>query len=55
MCKSLKDVYEKQQSEAAKHMSQEEKSMYKSVELLRSLCERKKGSVALGTKELGHL
>lgn len=30
MCKSLKDVYEKQQSEAAKHKKQEEKSMYPS-------------------------
>lgn len=30
MCKSLKDVYEKQQSEAAKHKRQEEKSMYHS-------------------------
>lgn len=26
MCKSLKDIYEKQQSEAAKHKSQEEKN-----------------------------
>lgn len=57
MCKSLKDVYEKQQSEAAKHKSQEEKRMYTATELVLLLFEGKTGSVTptLYTEELCHL
>lgn len=57
MCKSLKDVYEKQQSEAAKRKSQEEKRMYTATELVLFLFEGKTGSVTptLYTEELCHL
>lgn len=57
MCKSLKDVYEKQQSEAAKRKSQEEKRMYTATELVLLLFEGKTGSVTptLYTEELCHL